>query len=86
MWRTIRWAMEQNLDYVYLGTCYKTKALYKIRDHKGVEFFDGVRWNDDMKLIKHLCKRDETVSERKSDLLKSKVETEKSIFQFLFED
>lgn len=58
MWRTLRWAKESGLRYAYLGTCYQPKALYKARDHKGCEFFDGTGWNDDMKLLKALCSSD----------------------------
>ncbi len=58
MWRTLRWAKERGLQYAYLGTCYQLKALYKVRDHKGCEFFDGMGWNDDTKLLKTLCNAD----------------------------
>jgi len=58
MWRTIHWAKENDLSYVYLGTCYGKHSLYKVRDHKGLEFFDGSRWNSDVKLLKELCKTD----------------------------
>lgn len=58
MWRTIHWSKEQGLEYVYLGTCYGRHSLYKVRDHKGLEFFDGSRWNSDSKLLKELCKTD----------------------------
>lgn len=58
MWRTIHWAKENNLSYVYLGTCYGKHSLYKVRDHKGLEFFDGSQWNPDVKRLKELCKTD----------------------------
>ena len=58
MWRTICWAKSEGLDYVYLGTCYGTHSLYKVRDHKGLEFFDGSQWNQDTALLKNLCKSD----------------------------
>lgn len=58
MWRTIHWAKENGLDYVYLGTCYGSHSLYKIRDHKGLEYFDGSKWNTNTKLLKELCKTD----------------------------
>ena len=58
MWRTIAWAKEQGLDHVYLGTCYGKHSLYKVRDHKGLSFFDGSTWNQDMTIIKNLCKTD----------------------------
>ncbi|MCX6379550.1 MAG: hypothetical protein NT023_08750 [Armatimonadetes bacterium] len=46
------------MQYAYLGTCYQPKALYKVRDHKGCEFFDGTGWNDDKTLLKTLCNAD----------------------------
>jgi len=58
MWRTIAWAKEQGLDHVYLGTCYGKHSLYKVRDHKGLAFFDGSVWNQDMSRLKDLCKTD----------------------------
>ncbi len=59
MWKAIDWSKETGLDYAYLGTAYKTSALYKIRDHKALEFWDGQKWNTDVKLLKELCKTDE---------------------------
>lgn len=58
MWKTISWAQEQGLAHVYLGTCYGKHSLYKVRDHKGLEFYDGLSWNADMDRLKHLCKTD----------------------------
>lgn len=58
MWRTILWAKENNLKQIYLGTCYGKHSLYKVRDHKGLAFFDGSKWNTDVKLLKELCKTD----------------------------
>ncbi len=70
MWRTIKWAEEQKLKNVYLGTAYFPKALYKVRDHKGIEFFDGTGWNADSKLLKMLCENDENTNEIKADAFK----------------
>ena len=86
MWRTLRWAKENGLKYGYLGTCYKTKALYKVRDHFGVEFFDGVRWNSDLQLLKHLCRLDEESGGESADRLKSTDEKIRRIFRELFEN
>ena len=58
MFNVIKWASENNLNHVYLGTCYGEKSLYKVRDFKGLSFFDGNRWNSDMKLLKLKCKAD----------------------------
>ncbi|WKN31811.1 GNAT family N-acetyltransferase [Porifericola rhodea] len=72
MWKVIDWAHEQELAHVYIGTCYKERSLYKVRDHKGAEFFDGSKWNSDISLLKTLCKSDE--EEKDKDLFKSKPE------------
>lgn len=58
MWRAIRWAKDNGLQYVYLGTAYKPGALYKIRDHKGLSYFDGYKWSKDIEKLKELCKND----------------------------
>ena len=55
MWRAIRWAKDEGkLQHVYLGTCYGHHSLYKVRDHKGLAFFDGSGWNQDAKLLKRI--------------------------------
>lgn len=69
MWRVIRWAKDEGLDYVYLGTCYGHHALYKIRDHKGLAYYDGNQWKTDLKRLKELCKTDN--GERKADSFKN---------------
>ena len=69
MWRVIEWSQAQGLEHTYIGTCYREKSLYKVRDHKGTEFFDGTGWNHDTNFLKALCKADETSKEK--DLLKS---------------
>jgi hypothetical protein len=58
----IDWAYKNNLKYVYLGTSYGEKSLYKVRDFKGLSFFDGNRWNSDMKLLKNKCKSDKDLN------------------------
>ena len=58
MQSVIQWAAKNKLDYVYLGTCYGEKSLYKVRDFKGLSFFDGNKWNKDVKLLKLKCKTD----------------------------
>ncbi|NND33393.1 MAG: GNAT family N-acetyltransferase [Saprospiraceae bacterium] len=59
MWRVIRWALDSGKKYVYLGTAYGSKSLYKVRDHKGLAYFNGTRWDQDMELLKVWCKNDE---------------------------
>lgn len=51
MLSSILWANENNLKYVYLGTCYTKSSLYKTQ-FKGVEFFDGEGWNGDKDVLK----------------------------------
>lgn len=75
MWKVIDWAKSQGLSYVYIGTCYREKSLYKVRDHKGAAFFDGQKWNKDIDLLKSLCKTDDEPKEK--DLFKQ----QKSIFK-----
>ncbi len=58
MFTVINWAKENDLNHVYLGTCYGEKSLYKVRDFKGLTFYDGNQWNSDMKLLKVKCKTD----------------------------
>jgi arginine-tRNA-protein transferase len=70
MWRTIHWAKDNGLRYVYLGTAYKTSSLYKVRDHKGIEFFDGAGWNSDLDQLHRLCLMDEESANRDSDRFK----------------
>ena len=69
MWKVIDWAQQQKLTYAYIGTCYRQKSLYKVRDHKGAEFFDGQGWNADVSFLKTLCQRDEEA--KTTDMLKS---------------
>ncbi|MGL4629828.1 MAG: GNAT family N-acetyltransferase [Leadbetterella sp.] len=61
MWAVIDWAKKNKKQHVYLGTAYKSKALYKIRDHKGLSFFNGNGWSADVNLLKALCAADEEV-------------------------
>jgi len=42
--------------YLYLGSCYLENALYKTQ-FAGSEFFNGVRWSDDLKELKYLIRR-----------------------------
>lgn len=58
MFSVIRWAYENDLSYVYLGTCYGEKSLYKVRDFKGLAYFDGNQWVKDIKSLKSKCKAD----------------------------
>ena len=43
-------------EFLYLGTCYSERALYKTQ-FAGVEFFDGFRWTDNLMELKYLLRR-----------------------------
>ncbi len=60
----IQWARDNNKSYVYLGTCYGPQALYKARDFKGAEFFDGENWNENIATLKSWCKSEEESIDR----------------------
>ena len=55
----IEWAKNQNKMHVYLGTCYGPHSLYKARDFKGTEFFDGEKWNTEIARLKTWCKSED---------------------------
>jgi arginyl-tRNA--protein-N-Asp/Glu arginylyltransferase len=48
---------ERGCEFLHLGSCYTRNALYKTQ-FAGVEFFNGVRWSDDMDELKYLMRRD----------------------------
>lgn len=58
MFSVIKWAYDQKMEHVYLGTCYGEKSLYKVRDFKGLSYFDGNQWLSDVKSLKIKCKTD----------------------------
>ena len=58
MEKVIFYAKKNKMTFIYLGTCYGEKALYKVRDFKGIEYFDGIKWNNNIKTLKELCKND----------------------------
>jgi len=51
MLRTVIEAKKQGLKYLYLGTCYSKKALYKTQ-FKGCEYFTGWNWSSDIDKLK----------------------------------
>jgi arginyl-tRNA--protein-N-Asp/Glu arginylyltransferase len=48
---------ERGFDFLYLGSCYSQNALYKTQ-FSGAEFFNGVRWSDDLEELKYLIRRE----------------------------
>lgn len=59
MLKTIEWAHANDKKHIYLGTCYGPHSLYKARDFKGTEFFDGASWNSDIATLKSWCKNED---------------------------
>ncbi|PJC76078.1 hypothetical protein CO010_03665 [Candidatus Shapirobacteria bacterium CG_4_8_14_3_um_filter_39_11] len=53
MLQAVIWAKQNQKKYAYLGTCYQKESLYKT-EFKGVEFFNGFRWNDNLPELKKL--------------------------------
>jgi len=68
MFKSIELSYKLGLKEIYLGTCYGEKAKYKMRDFKGLSYFDGNTWQTDMKRLKQKCKSD---TENKPDDFKS---------------
>lgn len=48
---------ESGFEFLYLGSCYSQNALYKTQ-FAGAEFFNGVRWSDDLNELKYLIRRE----------------------------
>jgi arginyl-tRNA--protein-N-Asp/Glu arginylyltransferase len=47
---------EQGYEFLYLGSCYSQNALYKTQ-FTGAEFFNGLRWSNDLDELKYLIRR-----------------------------
>lgn len=56
MTSAVQYFAATNFEYLYLGTCYNERALYKTQ-FGGCEFFTGFRWSNDIKELKHLVAR-----------------------------
>ena len=48
--------VERDFEFLYLGSCYSRNALYKTQ-FAGAEFFNGVRWSEDLEELKYLIRR-----------------------------
>ncbi|MDP0499481.1 MAG: GNAT family N-acetyltransferase [Verrucomicrobiota bacterium JB022] len=70
MGRTLEWAQEQAVPYVYLGTAYRQKSAYKSQGTRGAYFFDGADWLADKDRLKQLQLRDERLALPEADLFK----------------
>lgn len=58
MLQAINWAKEGGLKFIYLGTCYTNDALYKLQ-FKGVEYFTGYSWSEDVEKLKFLVRNEQ---------------------------
>lgn len=47
---------ERAVPFLYLGSCYAENALYKTQ-FAGAEFFNGVKWSQNLTELKHLVRR-----------------------------
>jgi len=59
MTSAVRAFAERGLRFLYLGTCYSERALYKTQ-YQGCQFFNGVRWSSDLRELKFLVARQAT--------------------------
>lgn len=59
MTSTVNLFAQKQFKLIYLGTCYSHNALYKTQ-FAGFEFFNGVKWSDNIKELKYLIQREES--------------------------
>ena len=50
---------ERGVQFLYLGSCYSENALYKTQ-FMGAEFFNGVRWSENIEELKYLIRRSQS--------------------------
>ncbi len=55
MTKTISWAKEAGLKYVYLGSLQRPGDVYKLQ-FSGIEWFDGEKWSGDIEEVKKILK------------------------------
>ena len=54
---------QSQFDNIYLGTCYSRNALYKTQ-FSGFQFFNGFQWSENLKELKYLIKRDNSIVDK----------------------
>jgi arginyl-tRNA--protein-N-Asp/Glu arginylyltransferase len=54
----VEYFAKRGFEFLYLGSCYSQNALYKTQ-FAGAEFFNGVRWSDNLDELKYLIRRDQ---------------------------
>ena len=55
MLSAIVYAKENNKKYIYLGSFQRPTDTYKLQ-FKGLEWFDGEKWSDDLEKLKQTLK------------------------------
>ena len=55
MTMAIQWAQEEKKKYIYLGSFQRPGDIYKLQ-FKGLEWFDGERWSEDLGELKNIFK------------------------------
>ncbi len=58
MTSAVEYFAKRGFEFLYLGSCYSQNALYKTQ-FAGAEFFNGVRWSDNLDELKYLIRRDQ---------------------------
>lgn len=67
---TIVTLLAQGLSFVYLGSCYLRKSLYKTQ-FAGCEFFNGNKWSSNMGELKYLIARHDEYTKQSTHILES---------------
>ncbi len=57
MTSAVEFFAKRGFEFLYLGSCYSQNALYKTQ-FAGAEFFNGVRWSDNLDELKYLIRRE----------------------------
>jgi arginyl-tRNA--protein-N-Asp/Glu arginylyltransferase len=57
MTAAVKFFQERGFNYLYLGTCYSQRALYKTQ-FPGIQFFNGFRWSDNLDELKFMIGRE----------------------------
>jgi hypothetical protein len=68
MTRAIKFAKENNFEYVYLGTIYTKSAIYKLQ-FEGLEYFDGIKWNTDIEKLKQKIRNKQNIKYKISEIV-----------------
>lgn len=68
MLEAVVWAKRSQKKFAYLGTGYEQSAWYKT-EFKGIEFFNGFRWSEDLEELKELIKGDQDYLLKRKDFV-----------------